>query len=563
MMTVKFAEIKTSQPSVEFISSRHDEIYGELKSAVSTEKRMSLVRQWDQLRRKITTWQAMTELKFNQDTTNQSYKAAQDYADEISPKVKEQTVRFQKLLIGEPFRSEVVEFFGEHVIKLWEVNVLTFAPEIASELVDEAKLCSQYNELLSSARIDFQGEQLNLAGITPFVESLDRQTRESADRARWQWFADNRQDLDEIFDRQVKLRNSMAKKLGFKNYVELGYTLMCRIDYDRKDVERFRNEVVEKVVPICSEIRARQETSFGLDAGELRHWDESIFDVKGNPSPQSDYAEIVAAAQAMFDDLGYGLDDFFKMMQASDLMDLQNRKTKAGGGFCTSFDKYGIPYIYANFNGTKGDVEVFTHEMGHAFQCYSSRHQPLQDLIWPTYESCEIHSMGLEFLTYPQMDQFFGDDAERFRQIHLTQSLLFLPYGVAVDHFQHLIYDQPNASTEERHQMWQEMERLYLPWRNYGGTPHVSNGGRWQLQRHIYLSPFYYIDYTLALVCAMQFWTRASKNRTEAMQAYVDLCKRGGEAPFQSLAKSAGLRSPFDSGCLDDVLKQAQQSLSL
>jgi M3 family oligoendopeptidase len=171
--------------------------------------------------------------------------------------------------------------------------------------------------------------------------------------------------------------------------------------------------------------------------------------------------------------------------------------------------------------------------------------------------------MGLEFLTYPQMDQFFGDDAERFRQIHLTQSLLFLPYGVAVDHFQHLIYDQPNASTEERHQMWQEMERLYLPWRNYGGTPHVSNGGRWQLQRHIYLSPFYYIDYTLALVCAMQFWTRASKNRTEAMQAYVDLCKRGGEAPFQSLAKSAGLRSPFDSGCLDDVLKQAQQSLSL
>jgi M3 family oligoendopeptidase len=221
-----------------------------------------------------------------------------------------------------------------------------------------------------------------------------------------------------------------------------------------------------------------------------------------------------------------------------------------------------MPFVYANFNGTKGDVEVFTHEIGHAFQNYSSRHQAPIDYIWPTMESCEIHSMSLEFLTWPQMDRFFGEeDAERFRKMHLADGLLFLPYGVAVDHFQHEVYSNPGASPAQRHEMWQEMERTYLPWRDWGDLAHPAMGGRWQLQRHIYGVPFYYIDYTLAQTCAMQFLTRAEVDRAGAMEAYVALCKRGGQAPFQQLARSAGLKSPFDEGCLAQVVSQARALL--
>ena len=261
--------------------------------------------------------------------------------------------------------------------------------------------------------------------------------------------------------------------------------------------------------------------------------------------------------------MGGGLGDFFRRMDTGGFLDLDARKGKANGGFCTSFPTHGMPFVYANFNGTKHDVEVLTHEIGHAFQNYSSREQWPMDYFWPTFESCEVHSMGLEFLTWPHMDAFFGEDGDRFRRFHLTEALTFLPYGTAVDHFQHLIYERPDATPEERHGMWQEMERTYLPWRDYGDLAHPKMGGRWQHQSHIYGSPFYYIDYVLAQTCALQFWAKAEVDRESTMKDYVELCERGGSLPFQALVRSAGLTSPFDAGCLSDVVKRAKGTLGV
>jgi len=500
-------------------------------------------------------------LRFNQDTKNEQYQAARKHCDELRPKLTELEVVMKRQLLEEEHRQQVKQAYGAHILALWEVDILTYDPAIAGDLIRESELEASYNERLANAKISFRGSNYNLSEITKFLEDLDRPTRHDADAVRWQWFSEHREELDDIFDQLVKLRHGMAKKLGFDNYIELGYRRMSRVDYGREDVERYRDAVQNEVVPLAQQLLENQAERLGLSAEELRHWDEPLYDQEGNPRPEQDYDKLLVMAQQMFDDMGYGLDDFFALMRTSDLMDLQIRVGKANGGFCTSFDNYGLPYIFANFNGTKGDVEVFTHEIGHAFQAYMSREQPLLDYLWPTYESCEIHSMGLEFLTYPYMERFFGGDAERFRTIHLTQSLLFLPYGVAVDHFQHRVYAEPDATPEERFQFWQEMEARYLPWRNYGDIEHVSAGGRWQLQRHIYLSPFYYIDYTLAQACALQFWVRANQDREAAMSDFVALCQRGGAAAFQQLAKSAGLTSPFEPGCLSEVVAQAKQSL--
>ncbi len=248
-------------------------------------------------------------------------------------------------------------------------------------------------------------------------------------------------------------------------------------------------------------------------------------------------------------------------MRAGNLMDLKSREGKAGGGFCDVLPAFGMPFIYANFNGTMQDVRVFTHEMGHAFQTYCSLDQPLLDYVMATMETCEIHSMGLEFLSWPQMEQFFGDAAGRFRKTHLTQLLLFLPYGAAVDHFQHLVYAEPDASPDDRATMWREMERSYLPWLNWGDLAHAASGRRWQAQLHIFGYPFYYIDYALALTCALQLWVRAADNRGAAMSSYLELCRRGGEASFGELVRSAGLKSPFESGCLEKTIARARMEL--
>jgi M3 family oligoendopeptidase len=390
----------------------------------------------------------------------------------------------------------------------------------------------------------------------------DRATRQAASEAQWGWFASNAAELDAIFDELVALRHAMSQKLGFKNYVEMAYRMRQRNDYDQSAVAKFREQIRDDIVPLAFALKQTQAKDLGID--KVMSWDEKVWDIQGSPCPKGDHDWMVARAQSMFEELGNDMGEFFAQMRERGLLDLKARDGKAGGGYCASITEWGLPFIFANFNGTSADVTVFTHEMGHAYQNYSSRQQRLSDYFWPSADAAEVHSMSLEYLTWPWMEEFFGKgDADRFRRQELQSKLAFLAYGVAVDHFQHLVYTEPDATAQRRREMWQEMERTYLPWRNYGGMPHASQGGMWQAQAHIYGTPFYYIDYVLAETCAMQFWVRADKDRAAAMKDYVALCRRGGEAPFQSLVRGAGLVSPFDDGCLTDVVGQAKRWLGV
>lgn len=561
MTITDFSDIHVPTPDYDAVAHEYEQLDSAWKVAESAAACQQVIRDWDTLERRLSTWENLVDLRFNQDTSNAEYKQAREYSDELKPRLTDLAVRMKRKLIGTPYRGDLEATFGTQAFALWEADVLAFDPKIEADLVQESKLEAEFTDLLASAKLSFQGETYNFAGLATFHVDSDRQVRHDSNAVKWQWFADNVEQLDRIYDEQVRLRTDMAKKLGYDNFVGLAYKRMKRVDYDQADVERFRAAVREDVVPLTVELRRRQADSLGIN--NVMFWDEGIFDPQGNPKPQGDHDWMIERATEMFDDMGGGLGEFFRLMDECHLMDLKNRDSKAGGGFCTDFPSFGLPYIFANFNGTKGDVEVFTHEIGHAFQSFCSREQPLQDYLFPTYESCEIHSMGLEFLTWPQIDKFFGEDAERFRQIHLIQSLLFLPYGVAVDHFQHLVYATPDATPRQRHEMWREMEAMYLPTRDCGDLPHVPMGGQWQFQRHIYLSPFYYIDYTLALTCALQFWVRSRDDMSEAMQGYVALCKRGGSAPFRQLAESAGLVSPFEAGSLREVVGHARRFLGV
>jgi M3 family oligoendopeptidase len=558
---INFAEIEVETPTIEQVTAEYRAINTALDQAQTRLAQEQALQQWEDLRRRLNTWCEMTSLNFSQDTTNEEYQQAQEYSDELRPKLTALEVAMKRRLLNSQDRTELESILGQQAFSLWSADVTTFEPAIEDDLVQESKLVNQYVQLLASAELKFSGETVNLSGISQYTQDSDRQTRYEAEKVRWQFFSQNQAQLDSIYDQLVKLRHQMAQKLGYDNYTGLGYKRMQRIDYTEADVSSYRDEVVAKVVPLAQKIIDQKAQKLQLE--QVMYWDESVFDLQGNPKPQGDHDWMLKQAQQMFDAMHPELGSFFAMMVTGNFMDLKTRPGKAGGGFCTSFPTTGIPYIFANFNQTKGDVEVFTHEMGHAFQAWQSRHLPLIDYLWPTLESCEIHSMSLEFLTWSQMDKFFGDDADRFREIHLAQSILFLPYGCAVDHFQHLVYAHPEATPQERNQMWQQMEARYLPWRQYGDIDYPAQGGLWQEKQHIYCSPFYYIDYTLALCCAMQFWVKAESDFTSTLADYIALCQRGGQAPFQSLTSSANLLSPFKSGSLANVITKAQQFLDL
>ncbi len=513
---------------------------------------------WDRQRREYDTWSALVHLRFAQDTASETAKADRDYADGLAPEATEHEIAIKRRLLG--LRDAVAPIVGAHALGLWESDLATFDPAIKPDLEEESRLSARYTALLASARIDFRGESLNLAGLDAFAQDPDRETRHAAEQARWGFFAANGAELDSIYADLTRLRHNMARKLGYETYTPLGYRRMRRTDYGPDDVARYRQQVAEHVVPLVARLLEQRRVENGWD--RLRYWDEALVDPAGNPGPAGDHDFLVAQARTMFDRMDPRMGAFYRMMEQGGFLDLKNRPTKAGGGFCTSFPTEGVPFIFANFNGTHHDIGVFTHEMGHAFQNWESRSQPLADYLWPTMESAEIHSMGLEFLSWPFMELMVGDAAaDRFRRMHLIGALAFLPYGVCVDHFQHEVYANPDATPAERHAMWQRLERVYMPWANYGDLDYPAMGGRWQAKHHIYSSPFYYIDYTLAQCCALQFWARSRTDFPGALDAYVRLCGRGGEAPFQDLVRSAGLVSPFAPGALEAVVTEAQAFL--
>jgi M3 family oligoendopeptidase len=559
--TVDFSEILAECPVLEKVTEKYQAIAASLNSAQTEIDREIALRQWEDLRRQLSTWSELTYLHFHQDTQNEEYKKARDYCDELSPKLTALEIDLKRQLLNSPVRSQLEELIGKHAFKLWQADLTTFDPSIETELVRESKLVAEYTELLASAKLEWKGETVNLSGIKKYTQDRDRDVRHEAERVRWQFFSDNQEKLDRNFHELVQIRHQMAKKLGYENYIGLGYQNMRRIDYRQAEVALYCDIVAQEVVPLVDRLIQRQTQKLNLD--KIFFWDEAIFDLQGNPTPKGDRDWMLIKAQEMFEAMHPELGDFFAIMRDRHLLDLKTRPGKAGGGFCTSFPNYKVPFIFANFNGTQADVEVFTHEMGHAFQSWKSRNLPVFDYLWPTMESAEIHSMSLEFLTWGEMERFFEEDAQRFRQHHLAGSLMFLPYGVAVDRFQHLVYAHPDATPAERHQMWQQVEARFLPWRNYGDLEHPARGGLWQEKQHIYCSPFYYIDYTLALCCALQFWVKSERDFPAALNDYIALCQRGGEAPFQELVRSAKLVSPFAPGALTQVCDRAREVLGL
>ncbi|HYZ22368.1 MAG TPA: M3 family oligoendopeptidase [Rhodopila sp.] len=554
----RFQDIHEARPTRDSLAAA----YAGINAALDRNDLKAALADWDMLRRRYETWSSLVHLRFAQDTADAAAKADRDYADELAPEAAELETALKRRLLSAANRAGLDTLAGAHAVRLWETDITIFDPAIKPDLEEEAKLSARYTELLAGAKLQIDGQEVNLAGLGPYAQSNDRAMRHRAEQVRWRFFADNAATLDEIYGQLVSLRHGMARKLGFDTFTPVGYRRLHRIDYGPDDVARYRDQVRGHVVPLVAKLLEQRRRANGWDT--LYFWDEALVDPAGNPKPIGDHDVLVDRALAMFQSMDPRLAEFYRLMRDGGFMDLRNRPAKAGGGFCTSFPTAGVPFIFANFNGTHDDIGVFTHEMGHAFQNWESRHQPGVDYLWPTMEAAEINSMGLEFLSYPGIAHLVGEDAaERFRRMHLIDALAFLPYGVCVDHFQHEVYANPTASAAERHAIWQRLEAIYLPWTNYGDLDFLNRGGRWQAKPHIYGSPFYYIDYTLAQCCALQFWVRSRRNYAEAMEAYVALCARGGSAPFQELVQSAGLVSPFAEGALEGVVREGAEVLGV
>ncbi|MCI3919212.1 M3 family oligoendopeptidase [Paenibacillus sp. TRM 82003] len=548
---MKFQEYEYRRPDFEAFGARFKTLLDDFRNAPTFEAQNEAFAAINAARIEVSSQLAIARIRHTIDTRDPFYKAEQAFIDEASPIYQGLVTDFYKALAEATFREELEAKWGRQLFASAELSLKTFDPAIVEDLKAENKKTSEYISLVASASIPFDGKELTLSQLAPYLQSTDRETRKRAADARYAFFETNEEKIDAIYDELVKLRTGIARKLGYKRFTDLAYARMGRTDYGPEQVATFRAQVLEHLVPIASELHERRRERLGLDT--LRYYDGLSF-LSGNPTPKGDPAWIVEQAEAMYASMSKETDEFFRFMLEGGLMDLESKPGKRVGGYCSFIGTYKAPYIFSNFNGTSHDVDVLTHEAGHAFQAYMSRGFEVPEYIHPTLEACEIHSMSMEFFAWPWIDSFFKEDTEKYKYSHLGSALTFIPYGVAVDEFQHLVYEQPELTPAERKAAWREIERRYLPNRVYDDMPFLERGGFWHQQQHIFKSPFYYIDYTLAQICALQYWKRMNDDRGAAWDSYVTLCRAGGSEPFTELVRLAGLRSPFEDGCVSSVI---------
>jgi M3 family oligoendopeptidase len=555
-----FPDFKYQRPVVATVSKKYHNLLEVFVGSQSTSDRIAAIRKINKLRKQISTMYNIAMIRHSLDTRDTFYDTENNFFDAQMPLFEELDNAYYKALVSSKDREALEAKFGKLLFIQAEYSLKTFSPAILEDLAEENRLSSEYTRLKAQAEITLGGVKYNLSSIISIEQSVDRKIRKQAAEAKWAFFAEREAEFDRIFDELVQVRTRIAHKLGYKNFVELGYVRMKRTDYTPEMVASFRKQIHELIVPIVTSLKKRQKKRLGIS--KLKYYDDDFKFNSGNPKPLGTPEEIVANAAKMYEELSPETHTFFQLMQDTKLMDLVNRDGKATGGYCTYIDDHKAPFIFSNFNGTSGDIDVLTHEAGHAFQVYMSGKFELPEYTWPTYEAAEIHSMSMEFLTWPWMQLFFGKDTEKYQFSHLAGAISFLPYGVAVDEFQHIVYENPALTPAQRRAEWSKLEAKYLPNHDFDGNSYLEAGGYWQKQSHIFNSPFYYIDYTLAQICAFQFWVKDRKNHATTWRNYVKLCKAGGSASFLDLVKLAKLKSPFEPGTVATVTSTIKRWLA-
>ncbi len=557
---MKFSQMPYNRIDKNKITKEFEELQQKFLEAQSGDLQFQVHEEYYQLTNKIITAMELAQIRHDIDTEEKFYKEEQEYYDETAPIIHNLEIEYQKHLYQSKYRSEIENRIGQVAFKNMELKFKSFDEKLIPLMQEENSLVSAYNNLIAGAKIEWDDKILNLSLLGPYLTNNDREIRKRAWKKYSEFFERNAEELDQIFDKLVKNRTAQAKEMGFENFLELGYNRMNRNCYRKEELEKFRAQIKKDFVPFAESLHERRRKRLQID--HLMSYDEGVYFINGNPDPIGTPDEIMQNGQKMYSELSDQTKEFFDFMMKNELFDVLGRKTKKAGGYMTYLPEYSAPFIFANFNGTSGDIDVITHECGHAFQGFLSGKDPIREHSDITMDLAEIHSMSMEFFTEPWMKLFFGERTEDYLAMHLEDAAAFIPYGCMVDEFQHIIYEKPELTPAERHEVWKKLEQEYKPHLDYGDDAFFSNGRFWQKQLHIYSYPFYYIDYVLAQTCAFQYKVKMDTNYETAWKSYLSLCELSAKEFFTESILKVGLEDPFKEGCIKNIVSKLEEKLN-
>ncbi len=499
---------------------------------------------WNGLMDRVSTQAVIASIRNTMNMKDEFYDGEKKFYNSTMPKLMPLMKKTTKAMLHSPFRPQFEEAYGKHMFKSMEVEEKLMSPKIILPMIRENKLGTEYSKTAAACSVDFMGEKCNFYGLLRHMQSTDRAERKAAFTEWAKLYQGAAPKLEEQYGKLVKTRVKIAKKLGFPNYIDYIYKARGRYDYGPAEVAEFREAIRKYITPLCAKLFEEQRQRIGVD--KLQWYDEALVFPEGNADPEGTPEELTEKARQMYAELSPETGEFFNFMVEHELYDFVTKENKHLGGYCTSLSEYKAPFIFSNFNGTSADIDVLTHEAGHAFEYYyASRRLPLSSLVHSTSEINEIHSMSMELLTYPYMERFFPGKSDKYRYAHFVDAVKTIPYLVSVDEFQHRVFENPSSTPADWRRFWKQIEEKYMPWRSYDGNEFLESGGFWMQKQHVFLYPFYYVDYAMAQLGAFSLY-RKSVEGGDAWNSYLKLCGLGGKYGYFETLEKAGIPMPLN-----------------
>lgn len=550
---MKFTDMKYIRPDVQIILSEYNDIIKDFTNADSYQNQIKCINNHEKLIKSFKTMQTLAHIRHTIDTKDEYYTDEYNFIMSSSPIIEEKVQVLYKNILESKYLNNIKEHIGEMFISNIKISMETFSKDIIHLLQEENALKVEYQNLIASLRVNFNGETLNLASLTPYKSNENRDIRKKAFFEEGLCLKNIKPDLDRIFDKLINIRHNIAKLLGHDSFIPVGYSRMGRDCYNEKDVEIYRQNIINLIVPFLKKIKKQQSKRISIE--DMKIYDDTFSFKDGNAKPFGSFDDTIQAGKKMYTDMSNITKDFINFMLNNELFDLISTPNKAAGGYCTFIYDHKSPFIYSNFNGTSGDVDVFTHEAGHALAGYLTKDEKICEIKSPNLETCEVHSMAMEYFAWPWLELFYKDDVKKAKLSQIEHSINFLPYGTMVDHFQHILYNNPKMSSNERDKKWLELEKIYRPYMDFDDIPFYKDGSGWQRQLHIYMTPFYYIDYCLAETMALQFWSLSQKDFENTFNKYIEFVKIGGNDNFINSINKVNLNSPFKQETIEKIIE--------
>lgn len=552
---MKFPEMQYRRPDIDAMIALCKTAEEGIKNAPDAQTVLTIYRNLMQEQAHFYSMASLAYIRFTLNTKDDFYNTEKTFLDEQSPLLQGPAQAVDMALMNSPFRAELEEELGTLLFKNLEISVRSFREELVPLMQEANKLESAYQELYASGTVEWEGETIPLPMLGLYKEAPDRATRKKAFEKEGGFFDAHREELDTIFDKLVKNRNAQARLLGHENYLQLGYDRLGRNCYGYNELKAFRKQIAEDLVPVVTMTKEDQKKRIGVD--QIHLYDHDFLFADGNALPKGTPDDILAAGKKMYDEMNPETAEFIDFMYENQLLDVLSKEGKAPGGYCSTIEDYKAPFIFSNFNGTADDVDVLTHEAGHAFAAFRAFKNDLPLYAQsPTMEACEVHSMSMEFLTQDFHHLFFGENTAKYEYVHAANALSFIPYGCMVDEFQHIMYENENLTPDERNQVWLDLEKKYRPHLHQEDLPFYGRGSGWQFKLHIYLHPLYYIDYCMAQAVAFRFWTMSLKDPADAWKRYLAFVDLGGTVTFEEAVRAAGIPLPYDEGSMGEVARE-------